>query len=123
MCAGGGHELQPQPQIALPGDAGGVNVTSRRRDEVLGYLFLPRGFRIGEPVIERRGGCLAPGARKSIPLMDPNAHTMVQKSENSRFMDGVCCSIMNLDRETAMAAPACVEMRDIYASRTTGTWE
>jgi hypothetical protein len=47
----------------------------------------------------------------------------MQKSENSRFMDDVCCSVMGLGRETAIALFACVEMRDIYASRTTGTWE
>ena len=47
----------------------------------------------------------------------------MQKSENSRFMDEECCSTMDLDRETAMAVSACVEMRDMYASRTTGTWE
>ena len=47
----------------------------------------------------------------------------MQKSENNRFVDEVCCSVMDVDRETAMAVSACVEMRDMYASRTTGTWE
>ena len=47
----------------------------------------------------------------------------MQKSENSRFMDEECCSVMDSERETAMAESACVEMRDMYASRTTGTWE
>jgi hypothetical protein len=47
----------------------------------------------------------------------------MQKSENSRFIDEECCSVMDAERETAMAVSACVEMRDMYASRTTGTWE
>tara|TARA_B100000780_G_scaffold242757_1_gene185701 strand:- start:822 stop:971 length:150 start_codon:yes stop_codon:yes gene_type:complete len=47
----------------------------------------------------------------------------IQKSENSRFIDEVCRSVMDAERETAMAVFACVEMRDMYASRTTGTLE
>ena len=46
---------------------------------MFGYLFLPRGFRVGAPVIGRRGGCPAPGAKGSIFLMDPNAHTKERK--------------------------------------------
>ena len=32
----------------------------------------------------------------------------MQKSENSRFVDEECCSVMGSERETAMAASACV---------------
>jgi hypothetical protein len=30
---------------------------------------------------------------------------------------------MDLDKETAIAPLACADMRDMYAARTTGTWE
>ena len=38
------------------------------------------------------------------------------------FIDEVCRSVMDVERVTAMAVSA-VEMRDMYASRTTGTLE
>ena len=47
----------------------------------------------------------------------------IQKSENNRFIDEVCLSVMDAEREIAMAVSACVEMREMYASRTTGTLE
>ena len=52
----------PQPQIALPGSARGVDVTPRKRGKVLGYLFLPLSFRAIECATKWRGGCPAPRA-------------------------------------------------------------
>ena len=45
----------------------------------------------------------------------------IQKSENNRFIDEVCRLVMDVERVTAAAVSACMEMRDMYASRTTGT--
>ena len=47
----------------------------------------------------------------------------MQKMENNRFMDAVCCSVMDLNKETAIATSAWADMRDMYAARTAGTWE
>ena len=47
----------------------------------------------------------------------------MQNSEKRRFIDDERCSDMDDAKETAMAAFACVEMRDMYAARTDGACE
>ena len=47
----------------------------------------------------------------------------MQNSEKRRFIDDECRSDMDVVRETAEAAFACVAMRDLYAARTAGTCE
>ena len=47
----------------------------------------------------------------------------MQNSEKRRFIDDECRSDMDVVRETAEAAFACVAMRDPYAARTAGTCE
>ena len=94
---------------------------SRKRGEICGDLFLPRSFRaIGFPA-NRHGSRSAPGTQGSMPLMNPNVHAI--KMENNRFRDAVCCSVIDLYKETAIATSAWADMRDMHAARTTGTWE
>ena len=86
---------------------------------MFGYLFLPYTvFGLVGPSSGDGEAVWHQERRGANPLW---IRMPMQKSENSRFVDEVCCSTMDLDRETAMAVSVYAEMRDMYASRTTGT--